>query len=74
MARPGWWRISSKSDSRWNVQGEASFVGMGIESQNLPEIVEALKELKEKFGKPPDDTYVEYSKQPFEEVTGEKAG
>ena len=52
LNRPGTWWISSKSDPRWNVSGEADFVSILAMPK---EVKNAKRRLMRRLGKAPAD-------------------
>ena len=56
---PGDWWLKSQKDPRWNCSGRSNCVGGFVMPQELKDKIE---ELKEKFGKPPDDAEWGYMK------------
>lgn len=55
--REGTWWIHSKTDERWRMEGRA--IGSAF---CCPAADQALKELKAKYGEPPDDCEIGFMK------------
>lgn len=58
MIKKGTWSFHSKSDSRWNYEGEG-YVGGFVMNEEAKNYLEKMKSI---LGAPPDDLEYEYMK------------